>query len=97
MISSTVREPVTHRPDVIIVRLNEPGRDLTFCRQVRAEGATRNVPVIVVTDVDDAHMRDQIVRSGATSILVEPIRRVILLRHVRRLLARVRAHQPRCA
>lgn len=81
-------------PSLIIVQLLDQSHDgLSLCRKLRTDLATRDVPVIVVTKVDDAHTREQIVRSGATSILVEPVRRTLLLRQVRRLLVRARSRQ----
>jgi PleD family two-component response regulator len=60
--------------------------DLSLCRQLRSTGSTRNVPVIVLTGVDDEFTRSQIVRAGATAILVEPLKQGILVRRVRRLI-----------
>jgi CheY-like chemotaxis protein len=82
-------------PDLIIAQLCEPTVDgFTLCRKLRAEADTRHTPVLVLTRFDDPYTREQIVRAGATAILIEPMRRALLLRQVRRLLARTRAHAP---
>ena len=54
----------------------------------------RSYGVLVLTRFDDPYTREQIVRAGATAILIEPMRRALLLRQIRRLLARTRAHAP---
>jgi two-component system cell cycle response regulator len=82
-------------PDLIIAQLSEPTVDgFALCRKLRAEADTRHTPVLVLTRFDDPYTREQIVRAGATAILIEPMRRALLLRQVRRLLARTRAHAP---
>jgi len=82
-------------PDLIIAQLCEPTVDgFTLCRKLRAEADTRHTPILVLTRFDDPYTREQIVRAGATAILIEPMRRALLLRQVRRLLARTRAHAP---
>ena len=57
-----------------------------LCRQIRAAGKSRNVPVIVLTSLDDEHTREQIVRAGATAILTEPLKDDVLVRRVRHLI-----------
>jgi two-component system cell cycle response regulator len=82
-------------PDLIIAQLSEPTVDgFALCRKLRAEADTRHTPVLVLTRFDDPYTREQIVRAGATAILIEPMRRALLVRQVRRLLARTRAHAP---
>jgi DNA-binding response OmpR family regulator len=56
-----------------------------LCRQIRAAGRTRNLPVIVLTAFDDEHTREQIVRAGATAILTEPLKEDLLIKRVRQL------------
>jgi PleD family two-component response regulator len=84
-------------PALVIARVVNAGTDgFSLCREFRLGDATRDTPLLVVTDLDDLFAREQIVRAGATAILVEPLRRSLLLRHVRRMLARgVRTGQVR--
>jgi CheY-like chemotaxis protein len=82
-------------PDLIIAQLTEPTADgFGLCRKLRAEADTRHTPLLVLTRFDDPYTREQIVRAGATAILIEPMRRALLLRQVQRLLARTKAHSP---
>src|SRR5258708_181635 len=82
-------------PDLIITQLAEPMMDgFGLCRKLRTEPDTRHTPVLVLTRYDDPYTREQIVRAGATAILVEPLKRALLLRQVRRLIARTKSHSP---
>jgi CheY-like chemotaxis protein len=75
-------------PALIILQLVSGSADeFAACRGVRTSTDTRDTPVLVLTRIDDPYTRDQIVRSGATAILIEPLRSALLLRQVRRLLA----------
>ena len=78
---------------VIVLRTCGPTTE-TFhaCRLLRTHPATRTIPVLVITRVDDLYVRDQLVRAGATAILVEPPRPALLLRQIRRLTGRYGIH-----
>jgi DNA-binding response OmpR family regulator len=76
-------------PALIIARLTDPVTDgISVCRTLRSAAATRDTPLLILMRLDDMYTREQIVRAGATAILIEPLRRTLLLRQVRRLLAR---------
>ena len=88
---AALAETAVEQPDLIIVQLAGPHADgLDLCRQVRTGDTTRDLPVIALTTHDDPYIREQVVRSGGTAILAEPLKRTALLRQVRRLLARSR-------
>jgi DNA-binding response OmpR family regulator len=73
---------------IILAFTHPPTRGLALVRELRSQSATRGTPVVVLTTCDDAYLRDQIVRSGATAILIEPVKTPSLLRQLRRLRAR---------
>ena len=76
-------------PDLIIARVDDPLVDgFSVCRALRGVPETRDIPLLILTRLDDMYAREQIVRAGATAILIEPLRRTLLVRQVRRLLAR---------
>jgi DNA-binding response OmpR family regulator len=76
-------------PALIIARVADPiGDGFSVCRALRGVPETRDIPLLILTRLDDMYTREQIVRAGATAILIEPLRRTLLLRQVRRLLAR---------
>ncbi len=79
----------TLKPAAIILQLGEPAIvGLASVRQFRTQAETRGTPLITFVRLDDAHTRELIVRAGATAILIEPVKSSILLRQMRRLLAR---------
>ena len=91
--AEALAELAAARPELIIAHLSEPVADgMALCRKLRKERETRDLPVIIVTRFDDPHTREQIVRSGASGILTERPGRALLLRQVRRLMARAKAH-----
>lgn len=82
----------TMRPSLIILQLSDPSRTgLGMVRELRTQAETRGTPVITLVRFDDAHTREQIVRSGASAIMIDPVKRATLLRQIRRLLIRASA------
>ncbi len=61
-------------PDLIITDYRMPGIDgIEFTRRVRAEKRLADVPVIIVTVVEDRQIRYQALENGATDFLTRPI------------------------
>ena len=80
---------LTMRPSLIILQLSDPTRTgLGMVREIRTQAETRSTPLITMVPFDDAHTREQIVRAGASAIMIDPVKRPTLLRQIRRLLAR---------
>jgi CheY-like chemotaxis protein len=73
---------------IILAFTHAPSRGLALVSELRSQSATRGTPLVVLTKSDDAYLRDQVVRSGATAILIEPVKTPSLLRQLRRLRAR---------
>ncbi len=61
-------------PDLIITDYRMPGMDgIEFTRRVRAERTLADVPLIIVTVVEDRQIRYQALENGATDFLTRPI------------------------
>lgn len=61
-------------PDIIIADYRLPGMDgIELTRRVRAERRLADVPLIVVTVVEDRQIRCEALESGATDFLTRPI------------------------
>jgi two-component system response regulator RpfG len=61
-------------PDLIISDYRMPGMDgIEFTRRVRAERHLADVPLIIVTVVEDRQIRYQALENGATDFLTRPI------------------------
>ncbi len=98
---STILEANQAAPDVVLVRLREPVLEtLELCRRIRAGALTRRVSIIVLTEIDDVHVRDRIIGAGAAMIVRTPVPYPALFLRVRRMLAakhRVPRHQRRAS
>lgn len=61
-------------PDLVITDYRMPGMDgIEFTRRIRAERRLAEVPIIIVTVVEDRQIRYQALESGATDFLTRPI------------------------
>lgn len=61
-------------PDLVITDYKMPVMDgVEFIREIRAISACRDVPVVVVTVVEDRKVRYQALDAGATDFLIRPI------------------------
>jgi signal transduction histidine kinase/DNA-binding NarL/FixJ family response regulator len=77
---------IANPPDLVLVDIMMPGMDgMDFIRAVRADGARRGLPIMVISARDDAADRLGAIESGALDYLIKPF-------SARELAARVRAH-----
>lgn len=64
----------TNTPDLVITDYQMPGMDgLALVEALRRETATRLVPIMVITTVEDREVRYRALRLGATDFLGKPI------------------------
>jgi two-component system cell cycle sensor histidine kinase/response regulator CckA len=75
------------RPDLILLDIMMPGMDgYQVVTRVKANASTKNIPVIMVTDLDDRSARMQGLTAGAEDFLTKPVDRAELCVRVRNLL-----------
>ena len=68
------------QPDLILLDLMMPGMDgYTVCRQLKANPATRDLPVIFLTASPDLSLNRQAYAAGAVACLTKPFRREALV------------------
>ncbi len=74
------------RPDVLLLDLTLPGEYDGFevCRRVRKLPATRTVPVIIISALDDDASRSRAQRAGATAYHTKPFSPTGLLKEIER-------------
>jgi two-component system chemotaxis response regulator CheY len=73
--------------DLAIVDINMPLMDgLTLVRQIRAETAMRELPIIIVTTEEDAGDQEKAFDAGANAYLVKPTDPADLVEQARLLL-----------
>ena len=80
------------RPDLVVLDVLMPEMDgIEVCRVLRADQATRGLPVLMITASDDP-VKVTALESGADDFIAKPFDRAELLARVRSLL-RIRAYQ----
>jgi len=60
---------------------------LAFIDRFRALPHTRSIPIVMLTGVSDADLRDEAIRRGADDVLAKPVDRRLLFAHVERALS----------
>lgn len=72
------------RPDLILLDINMPEMDgYEVCRRLKADAATREIPVIFVTALDNATSEAQGLALGAADYITKPISVPVVLARVR--------------
>ncbi len=78
----------TERPDVIVTDINMPRLDgFGFIEAVRAEGACRTTPILVLTTESEPEKKARARAAGATGWIVKPFDPVKLVEAIRRVAA----------
>jgi adenylate cyclase len=80
-------------PDLALVDVQMPRMDgLTLCKTLKANPATRFVPIIIVTALDSEEEKLKAIDAGADDFVTKPYSSVVLLTRVRSLLRLKRLH-----
>jgi CheY-like chemotaxis protein len=73
-------------PDLVLADIAVPGIDgIELCRRLRADGRTRDVPVLAITGYDDRQYQDRAIDAGADRVLQKPCEPEALIQAVREL------------
>ncbi|HKV07817.1 MAG TPA: response regulator [Thermoanaerobaculia bacterium] len=76
-----------HHPDLILLDIVMPKMDgFEVCRRLRAEGTTRETPIILVTTKGEEDHMQRGFESGCNDYVLKPLNGVELLTKVRNLL-----------
>ncbi len=81
-------ERVVHEaPDLILLDIMMPGMDgYQVAARIKADAATRDIPVIMLTALDDRSSRIHGLSVGAVEFLTKPLKRTELCERVKALL-----------
>ncbi|HXK19064.1 MAG TPA: response regulator [Polyangiaceae bacterium] len=80
---------MTDAPDMVLLDLNLPGQYDGFdvCQRLRSDPATRTVPVVIISAMDDDESRARATAAGATAYYTKPFSPIALLKEIDRLKA----------
>lgn len=88
-----IQKTLALKPDLILLDVNMPELNgLTFCRAIRADAETQNIPIIIVTGLTAKGRVEECMEAGADDFLGKPFRVEELLVRVRSMFAT--AHIP---
>jgi CheY-like chemotaxis protein len=78
---------MTDAPDIVLLDLNLPGQYDGFdvCQRLRSDPATRLVPVVIISAMDDDESRARATAAGATAYYTKPFSPIALLKEIDRL------------
>lgn len=78
---------MTDTPDIVLLDLNLPGQYDGFdvCQRLRSDPATRTVPVVIISAMDDDESRARATEAGATAYYTKPFSPIALLKEIDRL------------
>lgn len=75
------------RPDLILLDVMMPGMSgFDVAQALKSDSATKNIPIIMITALDDRASRLKALESGAEEFLTKPVMEIELLMRVRNLL-----------
>lgn len=90
--AKALESALANAPDAVLLDINLPGSldGLEVCRRLRAEAATRTVPVVIISAMDDSETRRIASEAGATAYFSKPFSPMALLKEIDGIEARRR-------
>jgi len=81
-------------PDIVLMDALMPVMDgFEACARLRQQPGTENIPVLMVTGLNDEQSVDRAMKAGASDFITKPIYWPLLLQRLRHILANQRAEQ----
>ncbi len=85
---------IEQQPALILVDLQMPGMDgYTFCKSVRSVPQGQDIPIVVVTGLDDVESIERAYDCGATDFIIKPIRWSVFRHRIQYILRSSKAMQ----
>ena len=84
--ATALKLAASEQPDIILLDVMMPGMDgFETCRRLKADPATRHIPVVLVTALDGREDKIKGLDAGADDFLTKPLDDVVLFARVRSL------------
>jgi CheY-like chemotaxis protein len=91
--AATLAAVEREQPDLILLDIMMPKRSgYEVCRQLKADPRWRQIPIIMVTALNEVGDRDRAAECGAEEFIAKPVNKIELLELVQRYLARARGN-----
>lgn len=93
--TQAVEHAMTEHFDVLLLDLMLPGAldGFAVCERLRAEEATRRLPIFVITALDDPESRERVRAAGATAFYGKPFSPLALLEDINAVGQEKHAHR----
>ncbi len=77
----------THQPDLILLDIMMPGMSgFEVCKKLKSDPSTRDIPIIMVTALNEISDIERGVESGTDDFLTKPVNKLELITRVKSLL-----------
>ena len=82
-----LEEAFAWKPQVILLDINLPGSfdGLQVCTKLRADAATKETPIIIISAMNDDEVKRQAIASGANAFYEKPFSPLALLKEIEAL------------
>lgn len=82
---------LTERIDMLLLDLMMPGAldGFAVCERLRKEESTKDVPIFIISAMDDAASRQRALDAGATGFYGKPFRPLVLLQQIKEIAAQI--------
>ena len=79
-----IEEVLAWKPGAMLLDINLPGSydGIQVCTKVRAEAATKDLPIIVISATNDEEIKRTVMEAGATAFYEKPFSPLALLKEI---------------
>ena len=84
--TKAIDSAMTQKFDMVLLDLMLPGQYDGFevCERLKSDPATRHMPVVIISALDDPESRDRAAKAGATAYYTKPFSPIALLKEIER-------------
>lgn len=85
-----IEEALAWQPDIVLLDINLPGSfdGVAVTQKLRAEAATSDTPIIIISAVNDDEVKRRVYDAGATAFFEKPFSPLALLKEIESLMRR---------